>query len=660
MKASETKLQSILEGTKQFMVPLFQRTYSWDTKEWETLWGDLEDLREEQKPRDHFIGSTVTIPYDSAPSGVTKFLLIDGQQRLTTVLIILALLRNHAKTFSGSRLAEEINDLYLTNRYKSGNDFWKLLPTQADRGAFEQLMHGEDISQETQIGKAVAFFSKRLKDQTPNDLELLKGLIVSKLVMVDIVLNHDEDPYLIFESLNAKGRPLSQGDLIRNYFFMKIRPEDQQDTYDVHWEPMQEQLGDNLTEFIRHFLMKGGDIVKQGDVYLTLRQRSEAMSQLEIVSYLQQVSRFSTFYAKLLRPENEDHPGLRERMQRLNRIEVTVAYPFLLNVYDDYNGGRIGADEFAVILDILENFMLRRAVCAVPTNQLNKIFPSLHAQTSQATSLIEGVKENLWTKNYPRDAEFRERFVASRMYAAGGRVARTKLILERLETALGNKEVVPFENLSIEHVMPQTLTPWWQQHLGADHERIHELLLHTIGNLTLTAYNAELSNGDFPSKRKRFGESHVGMNEWFGDVESWDEEAIRVRAEALADRALAIWPFFGQSQDTLPKKGTSGVTGKTPTTLVILGQRISVTSWRDVAQQTLQALGDLDTDQFSAIVAKYPRLLAASGAGFRSPRQLTNGYYMETNLSAADLYRFCVQAVESVGLSSEEWHVETK
>lgn len=659
MKASETNLQSILEGTKQFLVPLFQRTYSWDTKEWDTLWDDLEDLYEEQKPRDHFIGSTVTIPFDSAPSGVTKFLLIDGQQRLTTVLILLALLRNQAKGRPEGTLAEEINDLFLTNRYKKGDDHWKLLPTQADRSVFEQLMQGQAISQQTQIGKAAAYFTKRLTTKFAPDLDVLKGLIVSKLVLVDIVLNHDEDPYLIFESLNAKGRPLSQGDLIRNYFFMKIRAEDQQHIYDAHWEPMQEQLGEDLTEFIRHFLMKGGDFVKQGDVYLALKQRAEAKTPAEMVVYLQDIARFSMYYANLLRPEGEDRPELRERMQRLNRMEVTVAYPFLLNVYDDYNSGRITAEEFADVMDVLENFMLRRSICAVPTNQLNKIFPSLHAQASKEVSLVEGVKNNLWTKNYPRDAEFRERFVASRMYAAGGRASRTKLILERLEMSLGNKEIVPFDNLSVEHVMPQTLTPWWQHHLGTDYERVHEILVHTIGNLTLTGYNSELSNSDFPSKRKRFAESNLGLNHWFNATESWNEDAIRARAEALADRALTLWPFFGKSQDKFPSGGTSGVTGKTPSVLVILGQRISVTSWRDVAQQTLEALGDLDTDQFNAIVAKYPRFLAQSGGGFRSPRQLKNGFFMETNLSAADIYRLCVQAAESAGLSSEDWHVET-
>jgi uncharacterized protein with ParB-like and HNH nuclease domain len=659
MKAVDTNLQSILEGTKQFLVPLFQRTYSWDKKEWDSLWSDLEDLYDEQNPREHFIGSTVTIPSEATPSGVTKFLLIDGQQRLTTIFILLANIRNLAIGAPDSTLADEINNLYLTNQYKKGPDHWKLVPTQADRAAFDLLMKNEIISENTQIGKASSYFAKRLAAKNAPALETLSSLVVSKLVLVDIVLNHDEDPYLIFESLNAKGRPLSQGDLIRNYFFMNIKVEEQQHVYDTYWEPMQEQLGDSLTEFIRHFLMRGGDNVRQVDVYQALKRRAENKSHVEMISYLQEIARFATFYSKLLQPTNEHCLELRERMSRLNRVEVTVAYPFLLNVYDDYDAGRISTKEFSEVMDVLENFMVRRAVCAVPTNQLNRIFPPLYAQAVKEGTLVEGVKVNLAARNYPRDAEFRERFVASRMYGTGGRASRSKLILERLELSVGSKEVVPFDNLSVEHVMPQTLTTWWKQHLGEQFEQSHDLLLHTIGNLTLTAYNSELSNAEFTRKKEHFLESNIGLNKWFSGLDEWNDNAIRNRAESLADRALKIWPYFGVLSDEMSNEKSMSVTGKVPTELIILGQRIPVTSWREVEQQTFQAISELDFDEFKALVAKFPRFVALEEVGFRSPRQLTNGYFIETNLSASAIYRVCVQAAESAGLSSDEWHVET-
>jgi len=657
VKASETSLQPVIEGTKQYVVPLFQRTYSWDTKEWEMLWQDLIELCEDEDPRDHFIGSIVTMPTASVPQGIAKFLLIDGQQRLTTIFILLALLRDAAKTSNGSMLSQEIEETLLTNRFKQGNDVWKLLPTQADRKAFIQLLEVGDVAQQTRIAKAAAFFKRRLRSPEAPDLETLKKVIVDNLMLVSIVLDPDDNPHLIFESLNAKGKPLSQADLIRNYFFMRIHVDDQEQLYEKSWEPMQERLGDSLTECIRHFLMKDGAIVKKGEVYFALKERADGKSQQEVIVYLQEVSRFADYYAKLLQPDGESSPKLRERMKRLNRIEVTVAYPFLLNVYNDYANEQIDEDEFSDVMEVIENFMIRRLVCRVPTNQLNKIFPALYAQASEADSLVEGLKESLRTKNYPRDTEFRERFVSSRLYTSGDR-AKTKLILERLESSFGNKEAVPYDNLSVEHVMPQMLTDWWRQHLGEDFEATHELMLHTIGNLTLTGYNPELSNADFPHKRQLFKESHLSLNKWFVDQEKWDEETILIRAESLAEVALSIWAYFGSIEDDAPTTAQT-VTGTTPTSVVILGQRFSVSSWRDVAQKTLETVADLDQDSFEQILVSFPRFVAQSGDGFRSPRQLSNGDFIETHLSASDINKFCIQAVEVAGLSPEDWFVET-
>jgi len=657
VKASETSLQPVIEGTKQYVVPLFQRTYSWDTKEWEMLWQDLIELCEDEDPRDHFIGSIVTMPTASVPQGIAKFLLIDGQQRLTTIFILLALLRDAAKTSNGSMLSQEIEETLLTNRFKQGNDVWKLLPTQADRKAFIQLLEVGDVAQQTRIAKAAAFFKRRLRSPEAPDLETLKKVIVDNLMLVSIVLDPDDNPHLIFESLNAKGKPLSQADLIRNYFFMRIHVDDQEQLYEKSWEPMQERLGDSLTECIRHFLMKDGAIVKKGEVYFALKERADGKSQQEVIVYLQEVSRFADYYAKLLQPDGESSPKLRERMKRLNRIEVTVAYPFLLNVYNDYANEQIDEDEFSDVMEVIENFMIRRLVCRVPTNQLNKIFPALYVQASEADSLVEGLKESLRTKNYPRDTEFRERFVSSRLYTSGDR-AKTKLILERLESSFGNKEAVPYDNLSVEHVMPQMLTDWWRQHLGEDFEATHELMLHTIGNLTLTGYNPELSNADFPHKRQLFKESHLSLNKWFVDQEKWDEETILIRAESLAEVALSIWAYFGSIEDDAPTTAQT-VTGTTPTSVVILGQRFSVSSWRDVAQKTLETVADLDQDSFEQILVSFPRFVAQSGDGFRSPRQLSNGDFIETHLSASDINKFCIQAVEVAGLSPEDWFVET-
>src|ERR1700682_378181 len=657
MKASETKLQRVIEGTNQYVVPLFQRKYSWDTKEWTTLWEDLVELYEEEKPRSHFIGSIVTMPTQSVPEGVAKFLLIDGQQRFTTIFILLTVLRDKARTSPNGTLADEIDQTLLKNPFKQGNDAFKLLPTQGDRESFLSVIRNEVASTDDQVVRAYKFFERKIRASQIPDLEKLKQIIVSQLVLVSIVLDRDDNPHLVFESLNAKGRALSQADLIRNYFFMKIHVDEQERLYGVYWTPMQDRLGENLTECIRHFLMKGGGRIKQGEVYFALKERADEKSAQEVVEYLKEITRFAEFYAKLLHPELEPSAIISLQMRRLNRVELTTAYPFLLNIYNDYALGKISEVEFAEVLGILENFMLRRFVCGVPTYGLNKVFPPLYAQVNQNPSLVAGLKDALRTKNYPRDTEFRERFISSKLYGSGDRTEKTKIILERLEESFEHLEPVPFSSLQIEHVMPQTLTDSWKKALGENWEIVHDLLPHTVGNLTLTGYNAPLSNDDYSRKRDILLNSHLELNRYFEPVIEWNEQAIRQRAEALASKALMVWSFFGQEQAE-SQSPLQGVKGTTPSAVAILGQRFSVSSWREVNQITLETISALDSERFAGILAQFPRFVTRDPAKFRSSRQLPNGAFMETNLSADAIHRFCLQAAEASGLSFGDWRVE--
>ncbi|MGB2593232.1 MAG: DUF262 domain-containing protein, partial [Candidatus Acidiferrum sp.] len=480
---------------------------------------------------------------------------------------------------------------------------------------------------------------------------------VSQLVLVSIVLDRDDNPHLVFESLNAKGRALSQADLIRNYFFMKIHVDEQERLYGMYWAPMQDRLGDNLTECIRHFLLKDGGRIKQGEVYFALKERADGKSPEQVVRYLQEITRFAEYYAKLLHPELEPSALVSSQMHLINRVEITTAYPFLLNIYNDYAGGKISESEFAEVLRVLENFMIRRFVCSVPTNALNKVFPALYAQVSQNASVVAGLKDALRTKNYPRDAEFRERFVSSKLYGSGDRTEKTKIILERLEESFEHLEPVPFSSLQIEHVMPQTLTDSWKAALGDNWETVHDLLLHTIGNLTLTGYNAPLSNDDYARKRAILLKSHLELNKYFKTVVGWNEQAIRQRAEAMVDRALKVWGYFGQEQIE-SQSAPHGVRGTTPSAVVILGQSFSVSTWREVNQITLEKICELDHERFENILAQFPKLVGRDPAKFRTSRQLSNGAFMETNLGAESIHRFCLQAAEASGLSSDDWRVE--
>jgi len=656
MQAKETKLQDIIEGTKQYVIPLFQRTYSWTPKEWEVLWKDLVELCEMENPRTHFIGSIVNMPTVSVPEGVAKYLLIDGQQRLTTIFILLALLRNKARENQNLRFADEVNNTLLVNQYKDGNDYYKLMPTQVDRPTFENLINGNPNETENQITRAYVFFEKKLK-QVELEPEKLKKIITSYFSVVSIVLDTDDNPYLVFESLNAKGRPLTQADLIRNYFFMRIHFDKQEKVYNDYWLPMQIALGENLTEFIRHFLMRNGNIIKQGDVYYALK---ESVSTSNATDYLSDLKKFSIYYQRLIYPELEPEVLLQKYFRRLNRIEVTTAYPLLLNFYSNYADGKITKDDFVTILKTLENFLIRRFVCNVPSNQLNKIFPIVYPQiiSKHPDNIVEGFKSVLQGKGYPKDNEFYLRFRETKFYGGGDRQIKTKLILETIEESFAHKEIVPFDNLTIEHIMPQTLSEWWQNELGAEWEETHDLFLHTIGNLTLTAYNTELSNDGFPTKKTTLEESHLELNKYFKEIPHWTRNQIEQRAENLAKQAIEIWTYFGQ-ENTTPTD-LQEVTGTTPISLSILGQHIPVDTWRDVMEQTLNTVADLEPEKFEILAHNFPRYLGKDKNKFRAIRQLQNGYYIEMNLSAQSIQKLCYQAMETIELTSEDWNVIVK
>ena len=519
MQAKETRLDSIIEGTKQYVVPLFQRSYSWTKKEWDILWNDICDLYEMENPRVHFFGSIVNMPATSVPEGVAKFLLIDGQQRLTTVFILLSILKDLALEGRKERLSDEIKNTLLLNQYKDGYDHYKMMPTQVDRNAFLKVIEGQGYEADGQIGQAWKYLEKKVR--TSNfDIENIKKILTQKFSVVSITLDTDDNPYLVFESLNAKGRSLSQADLIKNYFFMRIHVSKQDEIYSKLWEPMQNNLRDDLSEFIRHYMMRHGGNVRQTDVYYALK---DEVSPDNTIDYLNSLNEYSMYYRNMKYPENISDKDLRVRFERLNRIEVTTAYPLILYVYGEFAHNNISKEQFCEVIDVIENYLIRRFVCDYKTNTLNKTFGAAYAFISKYNSdeIVNAVKEYLSTKGYPKDSEFTERFMTTKLYGGGDRQQKTKFILASLEKSFEHKEIVQMDNLTIEHVMPQTLSDWWVDYLGDDAFSIHDIWLHTIGNLTLTAYNSDLSNKSYIQKRSYLSQSHLELNKYFTSSVVW-------------------------------------------------------------------------------------------------------------------------------------------
>ncbi|MBI1849638.1 MAG: DUF4268 domain-containing protein [Planctomycetes bacterium] len=669
MEAGEAKIQRVLEGSKQFLIPHFQRPYSWREEQWKTLWHDLEELLDDPHSKPHFLGPIVSAPARSVPEGVEKRLLIDGQQRLTTLIILLILVRDQARNVGESKLADKIQDL-ITNRHEEGHDRYKLLPTQgddpadSDRDTFIRLIEGgERRPSKTGINAAYGFFATKLRRGDQSNLEALQRAITSRLTLVSIILDEKDNPHRIFESLNGKGRPLSQADLIRNYFFMRLPEPEHDRVYLDLWRPMQKRLGEEaLTDFVRHYLTQSGTVVRESDVYSGLKAIVDDDSTKSPLEHLTRLNRFSEFYEVLLRPEKAPSNALRERLLRLNRLEVTVAYPFVLRVYADMASGSRAEPELLAILDVIENFIVRRFVVGVPTHGLNKIFAPLYDQAGSESDFVEAIKRILASKNCPRDDTFRDRLAAARLYGSGERREKTRLILECLEGRLGHKERVETSSLSIEHVMPQSLTDGWKAELGETWDEDHEALLHTLGNLTLTSYNPELSNSPFIEKKQLFAVSHIELNRYFEKVDRWTAKEIERRSEVLTELAVLLWPYFGPEQESVESAEADQVSvkGTVPNLVWVREHSTPVQSWAEVAIVMLESIAAIGDEEFKRVVADLPRMVSFDAGSFRRssrPRRLNNGAYVETNLSASSIHRLCVQAAQIAGIGPDEWQV---
>lgn len=448
-----------------------------------------------------------------------------------------------------SELKDSILEQYLTNKYaESSLDKSKIMPTQADREVLSTIINKPTmiVDCEHKIAKAYDFFQKKLSSEIKDieQLKKLKNALLNRFSIVDICLDKDDDPYLIFESLNAKGEPLTQADLIRNYLFMKISAENQQEIYDNTWLPMQQKLNNYAVDFLRHYLARGGAIPNFNKVYSSVKAYAEAnlKDEKQIIDYAKDIAKFSEYYYRFLNPDQEPNEVIRGYLISLNYLEVTISYPLLLNLYFDYVNERISEDDFISFLAVLESYIVRRAVCGVPTNFLNKYFPTVY-QNLDKSNIIDSFKQLLGKETesgrMPDDLEFEEHLRQKEFYG-------TKIIWYVL-TALemyDNKETVNFEGLQVEHIMPQTLNEKWMNALGKDWELTHKKYLHSLGNLTLTGYNPEYSNKLFIEKRdmpKGFRESGLRLNRDLASLNQWTEEEIIRRAERLAKIALTIW-----------------------------------------------------------------------------------------------------------------------
>ncbi|MEH2022814.1 DUF262 domain-containing protein [Nostoc sp.] len=550
MEASPAKVIQYFNGEKQNLIPLFQRPYSWTENNWQTLWDDLMVQYEEGDNGTHFMGAIVSVPARSVPVGVSKYLIIDGQQRLTTVSLLLCVLRDCLDSNSASRIQE----VYLTNRFRDPEDTLKFVPTQADRDVYRTIALDREIppkSKDVRMAAAYHFFKDKLTKSTDlNDKSIVAAKVLITLEkclqIVMINLGDDDDPYLIFESLNFKGEPLTQADLVRNYLLMRFRHSisaggEQERVYSKYWIPLESMLKSNLTEFLRHYIMKDGYDIKQGGIYAATRAKLKSMkSTEEVEAEVHSMQRFGEFYARFLLPNQERTGSIRDCLENIKELKVRTSYPLLLRLFDARQNGHLSDVELEKCLELIESFVVRRAVCGVPTSPLNKLFIqwAKNFPNTDHFKWLHGYLSSGGAKSrFPKDTEFAAAFMTQPQY---GRES-TRFILCRLEKSFKHKETVDLSTATIEHVLPQTLTQEWRNELGSEPEKIRDNLVNTFGNLTLTSYNSELGNLPFSQKKAKLQNTHIELNRWILQQTSWGTSEIEERAKSLLLMANDIW-----------------------------------------------------------------------------------------------------------------------
>ncbi len=569
MKADAMKLLDFIGKSqeKQFVIPIYQRVYSWEKEQCEQLWDDIIKTGGNDQIEGHFIGSIVFVHDGIYTTNYNELLIIDGQQRLTTITLLFIALRDHLNDedeFLKKFSRQKIRNRYLINSDEKGDKKFKLILSEPDRDTLLSLIDKDrrkPSEPSLKIMENFKLFEEWICKNTDKLETIFKGL--DKLMVVEISLERGKDnPQLIFESMNSKGIELTQADLIRNYIVMETEVKKQEDFYNQYWRAMEEDFKqskkqskkeDLFNKFVRHYLtIKTREIPNINKVYEAFKRYQQERG-IETEALLQDLQKYCGYFCRIVFKKEADK-DLNKALGFLVDLEMDVVYPLLLELYSDYSDGVLSKQDFIPIIYLTESYICRRAVCGLGTNSLNKVFPSFtkHIQKDEYFKSLKAHFGYLTEKQrFPNNDEFKKLFITIDFY----NFKKREYFLERLEN-FERKEPVNTKECTTEHIMPQTLTEKWERDLGGNFQAIHEKYLNTIGNLTLTGYNPEYSNKSFQEKQGMeggFKQSPLRLNQSLKDLESFGEEEIEKRANDLADFALKIWTYPKLDAETLEK-----------------------------------------------------------------------------------------------------------
>ena len=668
MQGNSEQLTSYLEGSKiRFVVPVYQRKYEWKKENCYQLYKDLLRVIKEDKPS-HFFGSIVASVVPN--KGIMEYHIIDGQQRITTLMLIFLavyhLLDEGKLVSEDENLKDEIYETYLVAKFKKGDDRYRLVPVETDREAYHKLFGPEeDYDRSSNLWLNYDYFYtlfSQLNDGVTVD-ELYAA--INKLEIINIILEKDDNAQMIFESLNSTGLALEESDKIRNYVLMGLDTEKQYEYYREYWKKIEELTMNHVSEFIRDYLsIKLQSIPNISNVYPVFKEYVQD-SQIPVSAVLDDLKKYARYYNVLLTCHSDTAlKELDDCLYRINRLEITVTRPFFMEVLRLHHEGKLKSEDVLYIFVTTEIYLFRRNICDVPTNALGKIFVTIGREVFRyenntdnfADKYAYALESRKESGRFPTDEEFSAALANKQVYLMRGRYKA--YMFERFEN-YGTVEMKDVYTLldnniyTIEHIMPQHLNSDWQEVLGNNYEQIHEEWLHKLANLTLTGYNPSLSNKSFAEKRdaEEFGYKNSGirMNQKIALLEKWDEDELTERSRYMVDRALTIWSYPETAFVPKEKEYDSctlddediELTGRELVKFSYKNAEMPVTTWSDMIISMVEQLHQQDKSVLTEIAygfnkdAELSKYFSNNPSKLRNPVQIDNNIFFEKNSSTA-------------------------
>ena len=681
MKANETKVDKFLASNETtFAIPVYQRNYDWTILQCKQLLYDIIETGKNDKTNAHFIGSIVYVHDDVyTASGLTELTIIDGQQRLTTITLIYIALYRLAKELDNKMLVNRIQKTYLINEFASEEEKLKLKPTENNKEALRFILYSTDGEEFKGYSKIIENFDYfRFSINAENYEVIQRGL--SKLIFVDISLDRQKDnPQRIFESLNSTGLELSQADLIRNYILMGLSRSNQDRIYKIYWEVIEKNAKDEtlnktrVSEFIRDYLtLKNKEIPNKGDVYSKFKEKypTSTIEELEIV--LKDLKAFVRYYNKLINPKNETDNGIRTQLEYINRLEINVAFPFLMKVYEDFSKEIIGRTTFISVLLIVQSFTFRRFILGLPTNALNKIFMSIYDKV-EVDNYLYSIQKTLLQKTgvarFPRNNETLHALKEKDVYNI--KPKNRTYLFERIENFQNNEQVVIEANsdITIEHIFPQNPDPKWKIELGSEYNLIKENYLNTIGNLTLSGNNGKLGNKPFLEKKlmniegKEQGYifSRLWLNRGLKEKTKWDSVEIVQRANTISERFIKIWEIpeidleLEATNDEINIFDADDPKHRKLEYAIFFNQKLDVTQVAKLYIEVFRQLFDLQPETFftSDIGDRLSLTKTPESKGLRQAISISDTYFIEANFDSMGKFDRIKHALTIFGFEDE-------